>query len=224
MSGGRRDLSSVAGALPRLAERGGAVLEPWLDRVRDLSAQLWVEPRGSVRLLGTLELLVSPSGVYCGHRGSVDNKGRVTSLCPEDERLREVAAQLAAEAGARGFAGPCGVDAFSFRGPGGEHLFRPAVEFNARVTMGTIAVGLLRRALPTLRRALPRDASERRAFHFSLVPPPAGWQSKYSAECLMLPLGRPADVPPPGLRVANDPGQLEMAFQAAESPPMLSPH
>ncbi len=225
VGGGRRDVSAIRGALPRLAERGGAVLEPWLERVRDLSAQLVVEPGGGVRLLGTVELLVSPAGVYQGHRGSVDNKGRVTSLCPEDEHLREAAAQLAAEAGAEGFVGPCGVDAFLFRGPGGEHVFRPVVEFNARFTMGTIALGLLRRALPTLRRALPRDASERRAFHFSLTPPPAGWPRNPSEHWWMLPLG-PASEPDAaaGLLVALDRGHLEMAFQAADTPPMLSPH
>ncbi len=224
-SGSSHDLASLPGALPRLAERGGAVLEPWLDRVRDLSAQLWVEPGGRVRLLGTVELLVSASGLYRGHRGSVDNTGRVTSLCPEDEQLREVAAQLAVAASAVGFSGPCGVDAFSFRGPAGEHLFRPVVEFNGRFTMGTIAIGLLRRALPVLRRELPRDASERRAFFFSLSPPPEGWPRPHPPGCLMISLEPAAGAsPPPGLLVAQDPGYLEMAFQGRESPPMLGAH
>ena len=39
-----------------------------------------------------------------------------------------------------GFAGPCGVDAFSFRGPDREPLFRPLVEWNGRFTMGTVAL------------------------------------------------------------------------------------
>lgn len=219
--GGAEGLAALAGAFPRLAERGGAVLEPWLERVRDLSAQLWIEPDGAVRLLGTLELLVSPAGVYRGHRGSIDNKGRVTSLCPEDEALREAAAQLASAAAAQGFVGPCGIDAFTFRGPAGEHLFRPVVEFNGRFTLGTIVVGLLRRALRTLRRELPRDASERRAFHFSLAPPASGWPADPPPGCLMLPLSGSDEAAVPGLLVANDVGQLEIAFQGQEIPSML---
>lgn len=215
------DLAALAGAFPRLAERGGAVLEPWLERVRDLSAQLWIEPSGAVRLLGTLELLVSPAGVYRGHRGSIDNKGRVTSLCKEDEALREAAAQLAAAAAAEGFVGPCGVDAFTFRGPEGDPLFRPIVEFNGRFTLGTIVVGLLRRALRRLRRELPRDASERRTFHFSLVPPASGWPVDPPPGCLALPLGRLEEEAAPGLLVANDAGRLEIAFQGPEIPSML---
>ena len=120
------------------------------------------------------------------------------------------------------------MDAFVFRGPAGAHVFRPIVGLNGRFTMGTIALGLLRRALPALRRALPCDASERRAFHFSLAPPPAGWPCNPSEHWWMLPLGPAAEAggetKGAGLLVALDPGHLEMAFQAAETPPMLSPH
>lgn len=211
----------LLGALPRLAERGGAILEPWVDRIRDLSAQLWIEPDGGVRLLGTTELLVSPAGVYRGHRGSVDNRGRVTSLCDEDESLREAAALLAVRAAQEGFAGPCGVDAFTFRGPEGEPILRPLVEWNARSTMGTVAIGVLRRALPTLRRELPRDAGERRVFHFALAPPEAGWPEVSGEGWRTFHLGAAPDGP--ALVVATDPGCLELAFHGGKPPSML-PH
>ena len=213
----RGDLRDLLPGLPRLAERGGAILEPWLDRVRDLSAQCWVEATGQVRLLGTLELLVSPAGVYRGHRGSVDNKGRVTSLCAEDEPLREAAAEIAVAAAAEGFSGPCSIDAFVYRWPGGEPRLRPVVEFNARFTMGTVAIGLLRRLLPMLRKRLPRDANERRAFLFSLAPPGDEWPRALGDDALFVPLTGSALAPRAGLVVGKSPGHLEMAFQPADS-------
>jgi hypothetical protein len=161
------DATALARALPRLARRGGALLEPWLERTGDLSAQLFVAPDGVVTLLGTLELCVTPSGVYRGHRGRLDHRLRLASGSPHDDGLLEAAMILARAAHARGFHGPCGIDAFAFRGPDGP-LLRPAVELNARFTMGTIVAGLLRRARPHLRRRLPTPPGQLRALRFDL--------------------------------------------------------
>jgi hypothetical protein len=141
----RTSPAGIARALPRLAARGGAVLEPWVERTGDLSAQLYVAPDGTVTLLGTLLQDVSDSGVYRGHRGRLDHRHRVTSGHPEDASLLEAAIATAAAAHAEGFHGPCGVDAFTFRGEAGEEL-RPLCELNARFTLGTIVIGMLRRA------------------------------------------------------------------------------
>ena len=103
-------------------------------------------------LLGSLRQLVARSGVYRGHYGQVDSRGRIFSGSPWDETIREAAVEAALEARTRGYWGPCGTDAFSFmlpaaEGSGGETLLRPIVEFNARFTMGIVAIGLVRRAL-----------------------------------------------------------------------------
>jgi len=74
---------------------------------------------------------------------------------------------VARAAHAQGYHGPCGVDAFAFRGPDGP-LLRPAVELNARFTLGTIVTGLLRRARPHLRRRLPTPPGSLRALRFAL--------------------------------------------------------
>jgi hypothetical protein len=181
-TGGDADTPAVRGALSRLASRGGAILEPWLDRSVDLSAQLRVEPDGGTLLLGTLQQLVSPSGVYRGHRGWVDSRGRLFSGSDHDEPLREAAAALANAASAEGYIGPASLDAFAFRlndgteGPEAEReIFRPAVEFNARFTLGTVATGLIRRALGTLKAPLGLQPGNRRAFVFALAAPPGGW-------------------------------------------------
>jgi uncharacterized ferritin-like protein (DUF455 family) len=135
------------GALGRLAERGGALLEPWLERTWDASVQLFVSECGEVQLLGSLAQIVTPAGVARGHRGVLDAEGRVSSGLPADAALRQAALRVARAAAAAGYWGPCGVDSFAFRDPeSGEEIVRPVVELNARFTMGIVAIGCVQRA------------------------------------------------------------------------------
>ncbi|MFP8874745.1 MAG: hypothetical protein VCB42_09515, partial [Myxococcota bacterium] len=92
---GAVDPATLEGALERLRNSGGAILEPWLDRTRDLSAELYVGREGPPLLLGTLEQRVTPSGLYRGHCGWVDSRGRVFSGLGADEEVREAAVILA---------------------------------------------------------------------------------------------------------------------------------
>jgi hypothetical protein len=187
---GAADTAEIRGSLSRLASRGGALLEPWLDRTLDLSAQLQIDRASGTLILGTLEQLATPSGVYRGHRGWVDSKGRVFSGSDYDEELREAAAALAAAAAREGYFGPASVDAFAFRllheatdlaeTAEAREIFRPIVEFNARFTLGTITLGLVRRALPQCKAPLGLEPGNRRAFLFALRAPPEGWQSAIS--------------------------------------------
>jgi len=189
------DTPELRGSLERLAACGGALLEPWLDRSVDLSAQLHLPAASSeeIVLLGTLEQLLAPSGLYRGHRGQMDSRGRVFSGHAREEELREAAAAVARAARAQGYVGPCGVDAFEFRVPGpdpdpvsggapgggldvGDGLeFRPIVEFNARYTVGLIVLGLTRRALPILKQALELQPGTRLHFVFALSSPVEAW-------------------------------------------------
>lgn len=161
---GRVPLAAVAGALPRLAKRGGAVLEPWLDRLEDLSVQLHITPAGAVELLGSTRQILTPSGVYLGNSCVVDDRPRAGT--PWDPQLERAAMELGAAAAAEGYFGPCGVDAFVFRDEHGAPVLRPIVEFNARFTMGTVALGLLRR--------LEERGESPRRFTFALRDQPAG--------------------------------------------------
>lgn len=155
-------------ALEGLAAQGGAVLEPWLDRLADYSVQFHLAPDGTLTLLGVLELRVSRSGGYRGHRGEFDHRGRVHSGANLESHLLGPASELAAAAHAAGYFGPCGIDAFRFREDGREEL-RTVVEFNARFTMGTVLLGLLRRLRPVIDAALPPEPGTRRAFHFDFA-------------------------------------------------------
>ena len=185
------------------------MLEPWLERRGDLSAQLFIGPDAELLLLGTAELVVERSGLYRGHRGWVDDKGRVTSGSRYDETLREAAVAVARAAGDAGYRGPCGVDAFCFEREPGRVELRSVVEFNARFTLGVIAIGLLRRALPRIPPGLAPRPGERCAFYFGLAAPPRGWPRDNTEECLVLPLARPAGRAAPALLIARDRAVLD---------------
>ncbi len=156
-----------SGALPRLAARGGAVLEPWVARDSDCAAELFVDAKGEVSLLATLAHESNPAGAPRAHSGRLGAGGRVRAASGFDAELESAALAIARAAADAGFRGPCGVDAFSFRGPGGARVLRPIVELNARFTLGHVVQGVLARALPALGAALPDSAA------FRVGPPPA---------------------------------------------------
>ena len=177
---GEVDKSVLEGALDYLRESGGAILEPWLQRTRDLSAQLYIHAQSPPLLLGTLEQIVTPSGIYRGHRGWVDSRGRVSSGLEADERVREAAALVANAAQQQGYTGPAGLDAFLFRrpdptNPAAPDRLRAVTEFNARFTMGIVVLALVRTAVERIRTRELLHPENRLAFSFSLEEPTGGW-------------------------------------------------
>ena len=203
----RVDTVEIRRALPRLARRGGVVLEPWLDRLADLSTQLHVAPDGALTLLATFQQLLTRSGVFRGHRAQVDHRGRITSGTRYDDALLEAATTLARAAHGEGFHGPCGVDAFVFRGPDGPVL-HPAVELNARFTTGTVVAGLVRRAWPRMRSAIDALPGQLRAFRFGLDAPPGGWPGALTC----VPLWTREEGPKPALAFAANEEALKRAL------------
>ena len=206
------DEAGITQALARLARQGGALLEPWLDRTADLSAQVRIsEPEGVV-VLGSLELLAEPGGGYRGHAGEIDSRGRIFSGLIHDEALREAVAQIAVEAGQAGFHGPAGLDALVYREtPEAQPTLRPCVEWNARFTMGTVVLGLLRRLLPRVRSELDLAPGERRAFTFLMDRPKLGWEraeEEAGPGSLLVPLSCPGDSLEPALLFAPDRARL----------------
>ncbi len=188
---GRFDARTLAPALARLGARGGAVLEPWLERERDFSAQMLVEPDGTLRLLGTLEILAAPSGRPLGHRGTLDTRGRIASGLDEDATLREAAAAAGRAARDAGYRGPLGLDGFRFRAPGGGSEIRPLVEINARFTVGMVVIGLLRRVLRHAKRALRARPDELMRFAFLLEADPDERPPGMGSGALLFRLGSP---------------------------------
>ncbi|MFT5444308.1 MAG: hypothetical protein ACI8W3_003363, partial [Myxococcota bacterium] len=222
---GKVDSAAVRGALKRLAKRGGAILEPWFKRKVDLSAQMHISEEGAVTILGTLEQIVAPSGVYLGHRAEFDSRGRVFSGSIHEEEIRETAAIASQHAFAEGFYGPCGIDAFSAEIADAQgvtqEVFRPIVEFNARFTMGTITIGLLRRALEQVKEPLALEPGERRAFYFGLDAPDGGWEANAAnvgERHVFIPLWHPDDALKPGILFAETASALDPVVAAAKTP------
>ncbi len=157
---------AMLGSFERLAARGGGVLEPWLDRLADASAQVHIAKDGTVTLLGTLQIVTTGAGQPKGHRGEFDSSGHAWSGIGEEDELRNAATIVGAHAGAAHYHGPCGIDAFAFRSPDdGTRTFRPLVEFNARFTAGTVALGHLGRHVGTVRAALGLASGQRCHFY-----------------------------------------------------------
>lgn len=131
-----------------LAEQGAVVVEPWEERVVDLSVQFTV---GEVlKIQPWSRFRVDPHGRYRGACLGRQLEGldkdllrwiRTTDPQSELERaIRPVAAAMAE----RGFSGFAGIDAYITRTSDGYRL-RTLVELNPRVTMGRIAAAVGRR-------------------------------------------------------------------------------
>jgi uncharacterized ferritin-like protein (DUF455 family) len=135
-----------------LREQGGVVVEPWLDRVCDLSLQLQVgEPGGKTRPRVTRPL-VDRRGQYRGHvlgrplaqlepdllRAIQGDGGRAPSMLKTLESAGRFVGSRLSELGFRGL---CGVDALVYR-ENARFCLKPIVEINPRTTMGSVALAL----------------------------------------------------------------------------------
>ncbi|MDJ0786230.1 MAG: hypothetical protein QNK05_05445 [Myxococcota bacterium] len=203
---GETSAEDLAGAMGRLARRGGAILEPWLSRREDFSVQLHLGDEGVV-LLGVLTQVTTGSGQAAGHRGILDARGRVNADTRFEDAALEAALGVAQAARVEGYRGPCGVDSFSFLGPDGELVLRPVVELNARFTLGTLVVGALRRALPRAREELGLGPGRLVAFATTLAAAGAGPPGEGPGLLRLPQAGGAAD-----LWLAEDARQLDACF------------
>jgi hypothetical protein len=164
------DPARLGAALARLRAAGGAIVEPWLERTLDLSAQLHVAGPDDVRVLGTLRQVLTTQGSPVGHAGRIREDGSVDSGTRWDDALRAAASAIGAAAARAGHRGPCGLDALVFRdAASGAEILRPVVELNARFTAGTVALGHVARAQ---RAGL---AAAARAFYFGFAVAGGAW-------------------------------------------------
>ena len=136
-----------------LREAGRVVVEPWLDRKLDLSAQFEVEEDGCLRLLGITRFLADGRGRFQGvfvHNMAAGLEPEMTRLLDDDGRdcrrllrLFDLIGTCLQQRLPADFRGALGVDAFVYRDAAdGALRLKPIVEVNPRLTMGRVALAL----------------------------------------------------------------------------------
>ena len=135
------------------------IVEPWLERLADFSAQLEREPTG-LRLLGYTGLETDARGQFLANTAAPNFARTLPPAvldCFREQRgaaaaLRELFdalfQSLEVELKATGYLGPVGVDAFVYRDRDGRARLKPVVEINPRYTMGRLTLELMKRTAP----------------------------------------------------------------------------
>jgi uncharacterized ferritin-like protein (DUF455 family) len=129
-----------------------AVVEPWLDRVLDLSFLWRIAPgEASAKFLGWARSEIAAGNRYKGTMignpfGDCSSEVRRFLLTNRYERLNFVAKwlekRIVPELLNRGFQGYFGIDSMVYRDMAGQLKLRPFVELNPRTTMGHVALSL----------------------------------------------------------------------------------
>jgi hypothetical protein len=115
----------------------GLQVEPFVDRLGDFALHGHLAPSGEL-------VLGEPTCQECDPRGAWIGSSRADRSAlstAERDQLFEHAHLAAAALQNTGYFGPFGIDAFLFRGEGGQLAFNPRCEINARYSMGW-AVGM----------------------------------------------------------------------------------
>lgn len=133
-----------------------AVVEPWLERCADFSAQLEMTAEG-LKLRGYTGLLTDARGQFMANYAEPHHHKRIPArvisqfASPPDISTRvldlyaEIFAALEGELRRADHRGPVGIDAFVYRDPAGQARLKPIVEINPRYTMGRVLVDLMQR-------------------------------------------------------------------------------
>jgi uncharacterized ferritin-like protein (DUF455 family) len=134
------------------------VVEPWVDRICDLSLQFEVTSEGHCRIHGVTRFLVSPKGQYIGHQFGKLLAGLPTEVhqlwhgsqpsadgqIPSSswlQRFKDTAEICSKALFERGHRGPAGIDGFIYN-DGGTYKFQSLSEINPRYTMGRVALSI----------------------------------------------------------------------------------
>ncbi|QJE96345.1 ferritin-like domain-containing protein [Luteolibacter luteus] len=138
-----------------IAAHGSVIIEPWLERVTDFSALYEMGAKGEVELIGLTVMDNDAAGRFQGSRVSPK---WASMLDPEvaaflhreakvmkwyQEKIPAALAKLLP-----GYVGPLGVDAMVHRLRDGSLALKHVVELNVRMTMGRVALELLKKSAP----------------------------------------------------------------------------
>lgn len=123
-------------------ENQWVALEPWQDRLQDMSINFQVDPAGNIQAFRGHELINSRDGAFLGVR--IHPSGQP----PEEWRgaLESAATRLGRALHDIGYFGPVSMDAYAWRSPAHpDPILRPWVDINARLSMALPAHGIASR-------------------------------------------------------------------------------
>lgn len=137
-----------------LASHRAVVVEPWLDRVADFSALYEMDPTGHAQLIGLTVMENDAAGRFLGSRvgpkwGSLLEPEVAAFLFKQgvlgfvETRVPAALTDLLS-----GYTGPLGIDLMVHRHRDGSLALKHVVELNVRLTMGRIALELLKKSAP----------------------------------------------------------------------------
>jgi hypothetical protein len=130
---GEPDLAFVRAGLTR----GGVQIEPHVAIEEEYAIHGVIAADGSFRIGMLVRQRCDARGAWMSTE-PIGASGETLGDIPD--RMGEEAHRVAHALSAAGFFGPFGIDAYSYRGPGGEPRLQPRSEINARYSMG-FAVG-----------------------------------------------------------------------------------
>lgn len=142
-----------------IASGHALVVEPWLERVLDFSAQLEMTTSG-LKLCGYTGLINDARGQFQSNWAEPKHEKvfptavlaslQVTPRAGNEIQMfyADLFKVLEAELRVTGFLGPLGIDCFVFRESSGALRIKPVVELNPRYTMGRVTVELMKHACP----------------------------------------------------------------------------
>jgi hypothetical protein len=130
------------------------VVEPWLERVADFSALYEMDASGSANLIGLTVMENDAAGRFLGNRvgpkwGSL-LEPEVAAFLFKQGILDFVESRVPAALTdlLPGYIGPLGIDMMIHRRADGSLSLKHVVELNVRLTMGRIALELLKKSTP----------------------------------------------------------------------------
>jgi len=130
-----------------LKQQGFVVVEPWHNKVLDLSFQFFSFGNGLIDYRGLTSFSTDHSGRYSGNYlqelppdTTPEVKEFLNQNIPEIKKILYNA--LLASNYSKDYYGWFGVDALIFKSPDGKLRFHPCLEINCRFTMGAIALSL----------------------------------------------------------------------------------
>jgi hypothetical protein len=120
----------------RLEQGQRIYLEPWLDKVFEVSSHFLIDDQGQAKYLATTPLMTNQRGE---HRGNIVGWDIMQSGLKQIAEIDSLVKKCAGILAKHGYRGPLSIDSMVFQ-TGNNLQIRPLQDINARWSMGRIAV------------------------------------------------------------------------------------